>query len=239
MSGRGCGRGDNTSSSAVRRPPGYVWDNGLKNQWGPRTDNLNKSFVKEEQGYTQLMIPGKWKRRNSHVLEWVKIADGEFVVKEKDKAKGDMNCGGGGVVLEGYSSSPGMRKTNNLEWVRLPDGTFEVREKVPESNTKKDEISSNYDDNNDSNSNKLRSYTGKAGGVVIAGQEGVRESGGVGGGGREGGGGGREGGGGGREGRGGGRGGGRGSNKNNISSSRIWNKLRIKECTVVHMNNKR
>ena len=228
MSGRGCGRGDNTSLSAMRRPPGNVWDNRLKNQWGPKTDNLNKSFVKEEQEYTQLMNPGKWKRRNSHVLEWVKVADGEFVVKEKEKTRCDINGGGGGGgVLEGSSSSPVMRRTNDLEWVQLPDGTFEVREKVPELNTKKGEISSNCDDNSNSNSNsiKLRSFTGKAGGVVIGGQEGVREGGGGGGRVREGGGRegrGREGRGreGGREGGRGGRGGG-GSIKDDISSTQI------------------
>ena len=153
MSGRGCGRGDNVSS-LTRKPPGNIWDNGLNNQWGPKNKKLEKSYSKEEQEYTQLMNPGKWKRRNSHVLEWVKVADGEFVVKEKDKTKESK-----GGVLKGSGSG---RKTNDLEWIRLPDGSFEVREKPSEVSSKKEESSSNSDEIIDGLT--LRNFIGKAAG---------------------------------------------------------------------------
>jgi hypothetical protein len=163
MSGRGCGRGDGMSSS-TRRPPGNIWDNGLKNQWGPKSDQSGKTYEKEKQEYTQLMNPGKWKRRNSHVLEWVKVADGEFVVKEKGKLKGNF-----GSCLEGQGAG---RKTNDLEWVRLADGSFEVREKPSESNSKKEDSSGNSDENIDSLS--LRVFIGKgAGGAGGGGGGGV------------------------------------------------------------------
>ena len=153
MSGRGCGRGDGMSSSA-RRPPGNIWDNGLNNQWGPKSDKSGKTYEKEKQEYTQLMNPGKWKRRNSHVLEWVKVADGEFVVKEKGKMKGNIGSG-----LEGQGAG---RKTNDLEWVRLADGSFEVREKPSESNSKKEDSSGNSDENVDGLT--LRGFIGKGAG---------------------------------------------------------------------------
>ena len=162
MSGRGCGRGDGMSSS-TRRPIGKIWDNGLNNQWGPKSDKSGKTYEKKKQEYTQLMNPGKWKRRNSHVLEWVKVADGEFVVKEKGKMNG--NIGGG---LEGQGAG---RKTNDLEWVRLADGSFEVREKPSESNSKKEDSSGNSNENIDGLTSK--GFIGKgAGGARGGGGEG-------------------------------------------------------------------
>lgn len=99
------------------------WNRTAGGQWKIIDEKFGKVVVKDDSAYTALMLPGRWKRNENNELEWVKISDGEFVVREKDEestsvASDTGNCG---------------RRGNDLVWVQMTDSDFLVKEKEKEN----------------------------------------------------------------------------------------------------------
>jgi hypothetical protein len=116
---QGGSRGKTSGGKRGKKGGRGNWNRTAGGQWKVIDEKFGKVLVKDDSAYTALMLPGRWKRNENNELEWVKISDGEFVVREKDDesrsvASDTGSCG---------------RRTNDLVWIQMTDSEFLVKEK--------------------------------------------------------------------------------------------------------------
>ena len=116
---QGGNRGKTSGGKRGKKGGRGNWNRTAGGQWKIIDEKFGKVVVKDETAYTALALPGRWKRNENNELEWVKISDGEFVVREKDEE------------LRSITSDSGScgRRGNDLIWVQMTDSEFLVKEK--------------------------------------------------------------------------------------------------------------
>lgn len=156
------------SSNKWGKSPRGVGDKGpqplgvkpLTNQWLRRPggkweyidERFGKVYKKDNHQYASPMSIGQWKRRDSHKIVWVKVANGK-VVPEEEEEKDEVESQN--ALSEGTASG---RKGNDLEWIQLSDDEFVVQEKDDSCTAGSDgaEEKQNTDANDPDNNDEFR-----------------------------------------------------------------------------------